>query len=757
MKKIGVNTIGTLVVFVCLLLCTPALADYNFAGWPVETVTNGTLSGGVFIGYEPWNGTTALTGNFEVPNGTVKWARLYTGIWAGGKTNEGWVNVTFNGVYGSNSLGLIHLQGEKDNNSNVWCSGCGKHWMWYNVTELVKEGTVNTATTTKINATVGGFDGRVYGLVLVVVYEGGDNPKDVQYWINDGNDGLHYATWKGGDPTPYDTGTTTFDGTVDTGNVTLANLTVVHLTAYEDEDTCKKGCCDKCMKFNGQELNTSMVDSNTFELNTWDVTGYVNSSGNNAWYTRLDDDCDDHYVSITNAILVLESGAEVEPDLTVTAIKPYHYAWSEEQGIPKGEPWFNLTNYVNITVNNNGTEVADNFAVTLYADEELIGSETVADLSAGGSKDVKIEWVPEGEDPLSWTDTAEGALCSYTDTSTVYKLKAVVDEDNEVAESNDGNNILIEDQEVVWNGFASDAPLHNYVHGKIKGGMVYTTGDGQYQGLDCTKYGTYNNVCYDIDVPGSVKFARLYVYYTWAQPKYKSPKIGVTLNTPSGTVHELKLERSYNDIGGEVTPYKYVWGTYAYNITGYVNESGTYMAEITNLNNGSDSDFAAKYAFAAPAILVLYENATMPEREYWLNEGADILIGGIRSDVGFLSLADCLNNASFHGSINLSKVANATLGLVSPWAGLSWESGMTNYLYFNGVELGRGVYCGYNNPCNRAVDGIMMNVGAANAQVGVNVTDVTCYLNASDNVVTQGDDGDCMMPSNAFLMISYKK
>jgi hypothetical protein len=49
-----------------------------------------------------------------------------------------------------------------------------------------------------------------------------------------------------------------------------------------------------------------------------------------------------------------------------------------------------------------------------------------------------------------------------------------------------------------------------------------------------------------------------------------------------------------------------------------------------------------------------------------------------------------------------------------------------------------------------------MNVGAAAAQVGVNVTDVTSYLNASDNVVTQGDDGDCMMPSNAFLMISYK-
>nr|QNO58267.1 hypothetical protein BFNMBJLP_00001 [Methanosarcinales archaeon ANME-1 ERB7] len=193
----------------------------------METGTNGSINGGVFIGYEPWNGTTTLTSNFEVPNGTVKWARLYTGIWAGRETHEGWVNVTFN----------------------------------------------------------------------------------------------------------------------------------------------------------GHELNTSMVDSNTFELNTWDVTDYVNLSGNNAWYTRLDDDCDDRYVSVTNAILVLGRRAVSMSDLTITAIKPYHYAWSEEQGIPEGEPWFNLMNYVNITVKNFGTEVVDNFAVTLYADDELIGSETCVNVT----------------------------------------------------------------------------------------------------------------------------------------------------------------------------------------------------------------------------------------------------------------------------------------------------------------------------------------------------------------------------------------
>lgn len=747
-KYLLASIIAIIYVIMLCLMAVPVAANYNFDGWPVETRTNGTVNGGVFIDYEPWAGTKTLTGNFNVPDGDIKWARLYTGVWGGTENYEGWMYVTLNGVYDENDLGPIHLQGEDDTSPNVWCSTHGKYWMWYNVTDLVNAGAVNTATTTKINATVGGFDGRVYGIVLVVVYEGGDNPKDIQYWINDGSDALHYAyaTWP---PIAHDTGTTYFNGTVDIANVTKANLTMVHLTAYDP-------VCDSCLKFNDHNLDTSMVDSNTFELNSWNVTDYVASAGNNIWYSREDDP----YINVVNSILVLERGAVEKPDLMITAIKPYHYEWSADYDIPKGDPWFNLMNYANVTVRNNGTVAAGSFEVKLYTDEELMGNATVAELAANTTTDVKIEWKPEGEDVLGWTDTTEGAKITHNDTSKNYTLRAVVDEDNEVSESNEENNTLTKEQKVVWNGFTSDEPLENYVHGKVKGGIICTTGDGQYRGVDCygTKYGTFYNVSYDLEipVPGSVKLARFYIYYTWAQPHYKAPKIGVTLNTPSDDAYNLNMERSYNDIKGDFNSHRFVWGTYTYNITGYVNESGTYVVTITNLNDGSDSEFATKYAFAAPAILVVYENATAPEREYWINEGADILIGGRRSKGGFLSLEECLNHATFTGSINLSEVEGATLGVVSPWAGVSWEPGMTNYLYFNGIELGRSVYCGYSTPCNKTTKGIMMNVGANDAQVGVNVTDVTGYLNPRDNVVTQGDDGDCMMPSNAFLVISYQ-
>jgi len=182
-----------------------------------------------------------------------------------------------------------------------------------------------------------------------------------------------------------------------------------------------------------------------------------------------------------------------------------------------------------------------------------------------------------------------------------------------------------------------------------------------------------------------------------------------------------------------------------------VNESGTYGVSITNLNKGDDSDFATEFALAAPAILVVYEDKTAPKRGYWINEGADVLIGGRRSDGGFLSLAECRNSAVFTGNIDLNEVEKAVIGVVSPWG----DSSEANVLYFNDNELAEGEYCGYNSPCSEEIAGISTSIGASSAQVGVDAIDVTEYLKEVDNTVIQGDDGDNMMPSNAFLVISY--
>ena len=442
------------------------------------------------------------------------------------------------------------------------------------------------------------------------------------------------------------------------------------------------------------------------------------------------------------------------PDLIVSEVNAYHYYGAKEWS----SPWFNLTNYVDVTVKNNGTADAGVFNVSLYADDDLIGEQCISNLSGGSSETLVFEWKPEGEDPLGWTDTAEGAIFSYTDTSKTYTLKAVADEDEEVSEEDEGNNNHTSSEEVVWNGYMADEPLENYAHGKVRGGIIYTTGDGMYHSGEGqepgTKYGTYYEVNYDLEIPSDTKLARLYFYYTWAKPGGKAPKVGATLKTPSDDIHVLNMEKSYSETKGSGA-WNLPWGTYAYNITEYVPESGTYVVNITNLNDPDNFDdrFAQRYSFAAPAILVVYENETMPEREYWINEGADVLIGGRRGDGGFLSLEECINNATFPGSVDLSRVENATLAVVSPW-GDAWE----NALYFNGIELGTGVYdlCGYvSGPDEASLDGIRMSCIYGGTQVGMNLTDVTGYLNASVNIAGQGDNGDNMMPVNAFLVVEY--
>jgi len=453
-------------------------------------------------------------------------------------------------------------------------------------------------------------------------------------------------------------------------------------------------------------------------------------------------------------------GAEL-PDLTITAIKPYHYRWSDEYGLAMGDPFFNLRNYVNVTVQNNGTTTAEVCKMALYADGDLIGSETIEDLGAGQARELKFPWTPEGEDPLSWTDTAQGAKLSYRNTSRIYTLSAVVDEDEAVQELNETNNELTREQKVVWNGFAADQPLEEYAHDLLRGGMIITTGDAVYRSDKSrdsgTVYGSPYKINYNVQIPGSTKLARLYLYYTWAEPKSsrpKAPKIQLTMQTPGGTSTELRLDASYNDLKGDFLNFRFhAWGTYAYDLTNYVRANGTYVVTVENINDGSDDDFTDEYSFAAPALLVVYEDNTAPLREYWITEGADILMGGRRSDGGFLGLDSCRNSARFTGEHLDQEVEKAVLGVITPWA----DDAEDDLIEFNGRELGKGLYNGYFHAWRADLEGLSMEVGANEAQQGVVAIDVTRYLEPKNNEVVQGDDGDNMMPATAVLVVTYKE
>ena len=431
-------------------------------------------------------------------------------------------------------------------------------------------------------------------------------------------------------------------------------------------------------------------------------------------------------VYILRIIAVPAAAAEL-PDLNVTAIDAYHYN-------TYSPPWFNLSNEIDINVSNIGDADAGAFNVGLYADDEYIEKKTVSGLEAGNSTIVQFKWTPIGDDCFD--------DCIFTDTSKDYNLKAIADCDNNVAENDETNNNLTKVEKACYNGYIADEPLENVFHGTIHGGLIFTTGDGTYGGLS-----PYRNTTYEITLPtgATVELARLNVYYTWHYEKDSCPQMEVSITNETGT-YVVPLDGRYNDIKCQCpgVGFVYPWGNYVYNLTCYITGNGTYTVSVKKTGGPS-------FCIAAPGIEVLYRDENKPLIEVWLNEGADVLLGGRRSDGGYLALEECIANTTFTGSIDLSKVKNATLAVVAPWG----DSFPDDVLYFNDVEIGRGVYLGYHETVDETVGGVSMHIGSTNAQVGVNVTDVTSHLRASDNVVGQGDDGDCMMPSNAFLVVEY--
>ena len=440
------------------------------------------------------------------------------------------------------------------------------------------------------------------------------------------------------------------------------------------------------------------------------------------------------------------------PDLAVTDIEAYHYInpWGSAVG-----PWFNLPNSVDVTVKNDGSRDAGAAVVFLSIDGERVGSANILDLEVDETATVTFEWTPTGQDPLS-----DGVYNYTLHEGKVYTLTAEVvgaDEDNNEKKDDDpSNNVMTETQKVLYTGYMADEPMENVAHGMLHGNVLYTTGDGRYTGL--YSVGSTQTTNYAINLPpnATVKLARLNVYYTWCKAlvwgEVACPEMQVDITTPSGTTYtDIPLDAVYNDIkahGGWNLPF----GNYVFDLSGIVSESGTYTVTVKNVCTK-----CRYFCDAAPGIAIVYEDADAPLIEYWYNEGADLLMGGRRYDG--LTLEECINNAEFPGTpdaAGLGLVERATLGVVSPWGGSAWAPGMTNYLYFNDIELGRGVYCGYGNPCSQTIDSLTLTVGGSGAQVGINVTDVTEYLRPNKNVAGQGDDGDNMMPSNAFLVLEYK-
>jgi hypothetical protein len=372
----------------------------------------------------------------------------------------------------------------------------------------------------------------------------------------------------------------------------------------------------------------------------------------------------------------------------------------------------------------------------LYIDDELSGKQSVPALDPGCGATVQFGWTPTGTD------------CEDGGTPTTYTLKAIADCDGEIDEENEGNNESTTEETAYWAGYSADESLNTAFHGTIHGGLNFTTGDGVYMGLYSP--GESTDIHYDITLPdgASVELARLNVYYTWSKIDTTGvyPSMEVSITNASGTC-TLSTAAEYNDrpCDSPAITFEYPFGNYVYDLTPYVTESGPYTVTVKNVGPSEHS-----FCIDPPGMVMLYNDSTKPEYEYWILEGADLLEGGRRGGAGNLALSECINNAIIEGTIDIGGMESATLGLATPWGG---DGGNPSYLYFNGIEIGKDVYHGYSSQYSETLNGMSMQIGSTNAQMGVNLTDVTTCLAASDNVVGQGDDGDSMLVANVFMLV----
>ena len=370
--------------------------------------------------------------------------------------------------------------------------------------------------------------------------------------------------------------------------------------------------------------------------------------------------------------------------------------------------WVNLSNSVNVTVTNNDAGNAGSFNVVLYADGSEVDTISIPGLAAGASTIVSFNWTP--------------------DEVKVYTLKAEVDPNNAVAETDEMNNELTTSQTVEYNGYMGDKPLTTYAHDIIQGNIIYTYGNSFYGGK-LFPDDTYT-VNHQITLPegASVKFARLYNYWTWsyAGSTGKYPIMSLTFDGST-----VSPDAQYDDRKGPGMTYDYPAGTWAYNVTSLVTGSGTFTTVITN----TDPDVGSSFCMGGLSLLVVYEVPNGMEVEYWINEGADMINSQI--DSGGLTPEEATVTSLFPGSVDLSNVDSAWL-----WTVVQSGGNMNNMLLFNEMNW-TGVYDGtpYSD----------LDIDEARA--------VENYLASSDNSAqiraALYPGGDYLMPCNAFLVINY--
>jgi len=319
--------------------------------------------------------------------------------------------------------------------------------------------------------------------------------------------------------------------------------------------------------------------------------------------------------------------------------------------------------------------------------------------------------------------------------------------------------------------YDADKPLTEYEKGTVTGGMDYTIGNSTYS----SKIWNHNPTTGTIDsyfaaltpslpTGATNHSSRLYVYYTYSFNNTSSagsndigvePTMTVTIDGTVVTTTPDKYIDWKNDAtaGTSTTTYNYPSGTYAYDVTNYVNSGDptkTYVVNVTNTKpyNGNDpgtsGDDAESFNIQAVGLLVLYNSSSGSQKNYWIEEGNDLLYTNYKNGAWDNGITPSVATSSATFSDVDQNVSSATLITVAPSAGPNpLGSTVYNRLFINSNNIG-GVWDGNPRDYNFSWE----------------TMEARSYLTDGDNVVefrdgvddtTYTTDGQ-MQAANAFLL-----
>jgi hypothetical protein len=297
--------------------------------------------------------------------------------------------------------------------------------------------------------------------------------------------------------------------------------------------------------------------------------------------------------------------------------------------------------------------------------------------------------------------------------------------------------------------YAGDKNLQTVIHDEHCGTLDFSLGDSRYSGE--LESGESYTVNFSVNPPegSSIKVARAYIYWTWSKqgldgiyPEFKSSLVH------SGSSVLLLEEKRYTDTKGFVSRYDFFSGTDVYDLSEDISEAGNYSISLVNAG-GDEKTFCVQGA----GLLLVYENPDLPQTEYWINEGCDVLYAeyGIDPDMA-------TTTTFFEGDICPENIENARLITVSPSGGYSSGTEARNRLFFN-EKTGSIPVIGDIIKLLFAGGKSWKNVYQTNetVQIALDERSVGNYLDSNGNFASIQDNGDYLMATNAILVLEFKE